>query len=79
MSTDKYYLDSITVNIPFFETYLRSKLKRNIAPAYPLDSEVITALNGLIVTGKDNELFEKQAQVQNVWITLIKKAVCSVS
>lgn len=75
MSTDKYYLDSITVNIPFFETYLRSKLKRNIAPAYPLDSEVITALNGLIVTGKDNELFEKQAQVQNVWITLIKKSV----
>ena len=75
MSTDKYYFDSIKGCISNFQAYLTGKLKRNIAPAYPLDNDVITALQNLIVTGKDNELFEKQSQVQEVWISLIKKSI----
>lgn len=75
MGTDKIYLDNILGSIPDFQAYLKGKLKKNIAPAYPLDGEVITALQALIVTGKDNELFEKQSKVQEIWITLIKKSI----
>lgn len=75
MSTDKYYLDNILSCIPNFQAYLTGKLRRNIAPAFPIDNDVITALKGLIITGKENELFEKQSQVQEIWISLIKKSI----
>ena len=75
MSTDKHYLDTIMANAPDFDAYLIGKLRRNFSDAYPLDQEVRIALQCLIVTGADNELFEKLPLVQDLWINLIKKSI----
>lgn len=75
MSTDKHYLDMITANIPDFCNYLGAKLRRNVADSYPLDDDVLSTLQSLIVTGKENELFEKVPDVQNLWNSLIKKSI----
>lgn len=75
MSTDKHYLDTITANILDFRTYLGTKLKRNVADSYPLDDDILSTLQSLIVTSKDNELFEKVSDVQNLWNSLVKKSI----
>ena len=76
MSTDKHYLDSITENYVGFDNYVKSKVaKKKTAKEYPLDEAVRTSLAELIVSDRENELFQKLDKVQNLWITLIKKSI----
>lgn len=76
MSTDKQYYDSILANLASFDSYYNSKVARKKrASEHPLDNGIRQKLAGLIVSGKENELFEKLSLVQEIWICLIKKSI----
>ena len=76
MSTDKQYYDSILANLPVFDNYFGSKVaKKKRANEYPLDEGIRQKLANLIISGKENELFEKLGLVQDIWISLVKKSI----
>ncbi len=76
MSTDKLYYDSILANLGDFDRYYNSKVTvRKRTNEHPLDESIRQKLAGLIVSGNENELFEKLSLVQDIWISLIKKSI----
>ena len=76
MSTDKQYYDAIQAGLAGFDSYVNSKVSRKkMTSEHPLDNVVRQKLANLIVTGKENELFEKLTSVQEIWNCLIKKSI----
>lgn len=76
MSPDKHYYDTVTASLTAFDSYVTGRVRKGKRSSeHPLDGIVRQKLGELIVSGKENELFEKLDKVQDLWICLIKKSI----